>query len=217
LTGLIDVLKSYKVENIIWTGIKREVSEAKEWENLIKKEGAKIFISKSGQKVRLSGGLIEILFPFEDLSGKEFENSNDTSIVAKLVFGKNNFLFTGDISKRTEEELSQRSNLTSDVLKVAHHGSKTSNSGEFLEKVSPAIAVISVGKKSDLRPDCDNKERNVYGQPSCEVLEKFKNFGIKVLRTDIDGDIKIISDGINLNSKFKSQNAKLQFKIQNWD
>jgi len=195
LTGLIEVLKSYEVENIIWTGVKREVSEAEEWENLVKKEGAKIFISKSGQKIILAGGEIEILFPFKKLEGEKIGNSNDTSIVAKLIFGKNNFLFTGDISKRTEEELNQKLDLTSDVLKVAHHGSKNSTSDEFLERVLPKLAVISVGKNEDLEPDCDNKERNPYGHPNCEVLERLKNFGIKVLRTDIDGDIKIISDG----------------------
>ena len=195
LAGLIDVLKSYKVENIIWNGIKREIPEAKEWENLIEKEKARVFIANSGQKVLLPEGVIEILFPFENLEGERLENSNDTSIVAKLVFGKNNFLFTGDISKRAEEDLSQKLNLTSNVLKVAHHGSKTSTSGEFLEKVLPKLAVISVGKKEDSNPDCDNKERNPYGHPNCEVLERLKNFGIKILRTDIDSDIKIISDG----------------------
>jgi len=195
LAGLIDVLKSYKVENIIWTGIKREIPEAKEWENLIEKEKARVFIANSGQKVLLPEGVIEILFPFENLEGEKFENSNDTSIVAELIFNKNSFLFTGDISKSTENDLVFSENLNTDVLKVAHHGSKNSTSEDFLEKVLPKIAVISVGKKGDSNPDCDNKERNPYGHPNCEVLERLKNFGIKVLRTDIDGDIKIISDG----------------------
>ena len=194
LAGLIEVLKKYKVENILWTGIKRDSAEFKEWENLIKDEKAKIFIAKTGQKIHCSTWndghcYFEILFPFENLEGKEFENSNDTSIVARLVFGKNHFLFTGDISKIAERELVIRANIDSDVLKVAHHGSKTSSSEEFLKAVSPKIAVISVGKG------------NSYGHPHQEVLEIFQKFGIKVLRTDLDGDIKIISDGVKYKIK----------------
>jgi competence protein ComEC len=76
--------------------------------------------------------------------------------------------------------------LDSDVLKIAHHGSKTSSSEDFLKEVSPEIAVISVGKD------------NSYGHPTQEVLENLNKYGIKVLRTDEAGDIKIISDGQNL-------------------
>ena len=129
------------------------------------------------------------------MAGKELENSNDTSIVSHLVFGKNSFLFTGDISKEAEKELLIHINscsnsckfaiLDSDVLKVAHHGSKTSSSEEFLKEVSPEIAVISVGKS------------NSYGHPHQEVLEILTKYGIKILRTDLDGDIKIFSDGKN--------------------
>jgi competence protein ComEC len=125
--------------------------------------------------------------------------SNNTSIVSRLVFKKISFLFTGDIEKPAERVLVEKDgDLDTDVLKVAHHGSKTSSSFQFLEKVSPRIAVISVG--ADKRAggsDCDNKRRNRYGHPNCEVLARLKNFAIKVLRTDQDGDIKIVSDGNN--------------------
>ena len=194
LAGLIEVLKSYTVENILWTGVKRDTSEAREWEKLIKEEGAKIFIARADQKITWQEGeknSIEVLYPFENFNGKVIENSNNTSVVAKLIFGGISFLFTGDIQRAVEKELTEKGGvLDSDVLKLAHHGSKTSSSEEFLGKVTPEIVVIQVGKD------------NQYGHPHQEVLERLKKYGIKVLRTDKDSDIKIISDSKN----FKAQN-----------
>lgn len=95
VSGLIEVLKRYKVENILWTGILRDTSEFKEWEKLIESEGAKIFIARSGQKIKWSRTVLdrfEVLYPFESLAGKEFKDSNNTSIVVKLIFGENSFI-----------------------------------------------------------------------------------------------------------------------------
>ena len=126
----------------------------------------------------------DILYPFENLEGKEIQDSNDTSVVDRLVFSSNSFLFTGDITQTAEKEIINKNiDVNSDVLKIAHHGSKTSTVEEFLKEVSPEIAVISVGKG------------NSYGHPTQEVLENLNKYGIKVLRTDEMGDIKIISDG----------------------
>lgn len=200
LTGLLEVLKKYKVENILWTGIVRKIPEYDEWQRLIKEERAKVKISKSGQKISCENcdWKIEILYPFENLEGVEFENSNDTSIVSKLIFENISFLFTGDISKNVEYLLSysrKLEDINSDILKIAHHGSKTSTSENFLEKVSPEIAVISVGKE------------NPYGHPHEEVLEILEKYGIKILRTDKDDDIKIIADGKNYEvSNFQNKN-----------
>jgi len=188
LAGLLEVLKRYKVENILWTGIVRDTQEFKEWERAIEGEKANIKIAQSGQKITmLSGKLyIEILYPFENLTGQEIKNSNNTSIVSRLVFNDNSFLFTGDIQKSAEKELTENGKeLNSDVLKISHHGGKTSSSNEFIEEVLPEIAVISVGKG------------NSYGHPYQEVLDILGSYGIRVLRTDQQGDIKIISDGEN--------------------
>jgi len=189
LSGFNEVLKKYNVSNILWTGIVRDTAEYKEWKKLIEEEKAEIFIAKAGQKIscltwQIKQCDLEILQPFESLEGKEFKDSNNTSIISKLVFGKNSFLFTGDAYKNVEVELiNKEAEIDSDVLKVAHHGSKTSSSEEFLKAVSPEIAVISVGRE------------NKYGHPNEEVLELLEKYGIRVLRTDKDGDIKIISDG----------------------
>jgi competence protein ComEC len=185
ITGLLEVLKRYKVENILWTGIVRNIPEYKEWLNLLKKERANVKIAKAGQKIFCENCKweIEVFYPFESLEGEEFEDSNNTSIVSKLIFGNSSFLFTGDIYKDVEESLILTSfDLNSKILKVAHHGSKTSTSEKFLEKVSPEIAIISVGE-------------NNYGHPNKEVLEILEKYGIRVLRTDREGDIKIISNG----------------------
>ncbi|GAH68719.1 unnamed protein product, partial [marine sediment metagenome] len=145
LAGLIEVLKRYKVENILWTGVVRDTAEYKEWVKLIKNEGAEIKIAQAGQKINLStyevDRYMEVLYPFENLEGQEFKNSNNTSIVAKLIFGTppthhppasrvpTSFLFTGDAYKSVEKKLmDKKTDLASDVLKVGHHGSKTSNS-----------------------------------------------------------------------------------------
>ncbi len=192
ISGLIEVLKRYKVENILWTGVKENTAEYKEWLRIIEKEKSKIIIAKAGQLIDFGNQSIdgnqhvEILYPSESLENQEIENSNNTSIVTRLVFGETSFLFTGDSYKSVEKKLIENDvNLDSDILKIGHHGSRNSSSEEFIEKISPEIAVISVGK--------DNK----YGHPHQEVLETLNKYGIRVLRTDQDGDIKIISNGKN--------------------
>lgn len=189
LSGFNEVLKKYRVENILWTGIVRDTAEYKEWKKLIEEEKAKIFIAKAGQKILWeseTNNYMEVLYPFENLEGKVLEDSNNTSIISKLVFGENSFLFTGDSYKDLERDLIEKgANIDSDVLKIAHHGSKTSSSEEFIAKVSPEIAVISVGRE------------NKYGHPHQEVLDTLTKYGIRILRTDENGDIKIISDGKN--------------------
>ncbi len=181
LSGLLGVLERYEVENILWTGVMNNTAEFQEWSELIKKEGAKIYIAKNGQIIRAGNAYAKILYPFEILEDAESKNINDTSIVFSLFYGNNSFLFTGDASKLIELKLGE---VNSDVLKVGHHGSKTSTSRSFVEMVSPDIAVISVGKD------------NSYGHPHLNVLQNLE--GVKVLRTDIDGDIEIASNGNHL-------------------
>lgn len=182
--GLIEVLKRYEVDNVLWTGVVRDNAEYEEWSNLLEEEGAEINIAREGLKIFSdncpAGNInIETIYPFESLEGKEVKDMNDSSVVLKASFKESSFLFTGDISKSVEEKLEE--NIDSDVLKVGHHGSKTSTGKDFIEKVSPIIAVISAGRN------------NPYGHPHSEVLETLKN--VEVLRTDLQGDIKILNDG----------------------
>ena len=127
---------------------------------------------------------MEVLFPFENFKDKIVKDINNTSIITKLIFGENYFLFTGDAYKSVEKELVDRGlNVDSDILKVGHHGSKTSSDEDFIREVSPGVAVISCGKD------------NPYGHPHPETLETLEKYGINVLRTDLNGNIKMVSDG----------------------
>lgn len=185
LSGLIEIIKRYQIGAIIMTGIFRDTEQYKEWLRNIERKNIPIYLAKSGGEINFNNGIrFDILYPFETLVGKELSESNNTSIVGKLVYNNFEALFTGDIEKSVENKLiSAGVNLKSDILKIAHHGSKTSTSEEFLKAVNAILAVIPVGK--------DNK----YGHPHQEVLERLANLGI--FQTDRDGDVEILSDGIN--------------------
>jgi competence protein ComEC len=137
--------------------------------------------AKTGTPINLDPSVsLEVLSPREDY----YEDLNDYSIVIKLTYKKTSFLLTGDATELTEEEMIESGeNLKSDVLKVGHHGSSTSTSENFLNLVSPEIAVISVGKDND------------YGHPSAKTLDRLRAKNIEVFRTDEDGDVVVESDG----------------------
>ena len=177
LGGLIDVLKRYKVENIVWTGFPKDTDECREWQKLISNRNVKTL--KAGDTIIAGKAIFEILNPVSE------ESPNNSSLVAKLTLGGTSFLFTGDIDQEKEALLTD---VDSDVLKVSHHGSKYSSSEEFLKNVSPEVAVICVGQNS-------------YGHPTEEVLARLDNFGIHTLRTDQSNHIIITSDGKHLKIK----------------
>ncbi len=189
--GFLDVLDRYQVENILWTGGTRETKTFLKWLEKIEQENANIVIAQKGQQIRVGDSQFFVFHPFESLEGVSVEKkSNESSIIMKLVYGNNSFLFTGDVSKDEEEELLVRSDLPIgigvDVLKVAHHGSKTSNSKQFLGIVNPEFAVISAGR--------DNK----YGHPAEQTLNSLQEFAIKVLRKYELGDIRITANNSGL-------------------
>ncbi|MBU3182449.1 ComEC/Rec2 family competence protein [Clostridium psychrophilum] len=120
-------------------------------------------------------------------NSETYENTNDYSCVIKISFKNSSYLFTGDAAIEAEQELiSNGYNLKAQVLKVGHHGSKTSTSPKFLNEVSPKIAVISCGAF------------NTYGHPHTETLDKFKKINCMIYRTDIDKNIVLISDGTSI-------------------
>lgn len=187
LEGLISVLEVYQVENIVWTGVLHSTQLFQKWLEAVDQEGARVKIAKAGQRIFVSQAEIDVLYPFENLQGLEVNNVNRTSVVTRLLFGKTSFLFPGDIYSADERQLIKKGlDLDSDVLKLAHHGSKTSNSEPFVQIVSPNIAIAQVG------------ENNKYRHPHQSVLETLKKYNVKLLRTDRDGDIKLISNGENL-------------------
>lgn len=186
LRGLLDVLDNYQVQNILWTGELSEGKTFEAWLLKIQQEKAKIVLAKAGTKIIAGQAKMDILYPM-GLPQQDSKNNNDTSIVSRLVFGQTEFLFTGDANREAEQEIIlANQNIASDILKVSHHGSRSGTSPAFLANVKPSLAVIPVGVN------------NSYGHPHSEVLSNLSEFGIKVMRTDQIGDIKIFSDGQNL-------------------
>ena len=153
------------------------------FETLARKLGkTKIEVPVAGARYDLGGAYFEVLAP-----EKGETRSGNTSLLVRLVHGENSFLFTGDDELSDEKAvMANVSDLRSDVLKAAHHGSDTSTSEEFLSAVSPSYVVISAGKD------------NMYGHPSGDVLARIKDAGIKCFRTDLQGDITFVSDGETL-------------------
>ena len=182
LFGLIEVLKRYKVKNILWTGVDSDSSLLQEWLNVIEKERAKIWIAKQDLNIEISTYLnIDVLYPFEKLEGRIVSNTNDTSIVLILESNGEKVLLTGDISSQVEDLLIENNlPISADILKIAHHGSKYSSSDDFLKAVNPSVAVISVG------------ENNPYNHPSPDVLAKLEDSGINILQTSKQKDICLI-------------------------
>lgn len=129
-----------------------------------------------GDKIEFSNVTCEVMSVRND----EPENANESSIVLELTYGNKKYLFMGDAETENEEV---RNWNDVDVLKVGHHGSNTSSSIDFLNQVSPEIAIISVG------------EGNSYRLPKEKIVDRLKNLRTKIYRTDLDGTIQIISDG----------------------
>ena len=153
----------------------------------IQNKGLKITEAKAGLKVDLGSEVNALLLAPNSAS---YEDVNDYSAVLKLTYGTNSFLFEGDAQELSENEMINAGyNLKADVLKVGHHGSKTSSSSAFLAKVQPKFAVISVGKG------------NSYGHPAKTTLDKLSNIGAKVYSTDVFKTIVAESDGTNITIK----------------
>jgi len=178
IAGFLDVLKIYKVDSVFESGT---LTDSKTYQNLkdeINKNNIPSILARRGMKLNLGGGVfIDILFPDRDVSSW---STNDGSIVARLTYGDTKIMLTGDASVKTEKiilEENSQEQLKSNILKVGHHGSRTSTSFEFLKVINPSYAFISDGK--------DNK----YGHPHKEILDELNQFGAKVLRTDLLGTI----------------------------
>ena len=184
LEGLLPVLKEFRVDMVLDSGVMCDSSEYKEFISLILKKGIPYHKAKAGDNFIFNNNLeIFLLNPLYDSDFYEESDFNNASIVVKLFYKNADFLFTGDIEEATEKKLLVWQNiLQSDILKVGHHGSETSTSIEFLDKVDPGIAVITVGK-------------NHFGHPSQKIIERLEDRDIRIYRTDEDGTIIIRTNG----------------------
>ncbi len=186
VTGLIGVLKQYKVGMILESGEEYATPEYRTWHEIIAQENIPVVIAERGQEIHLcSGATLSVLSPYKNYNHVVVKNPHDANVSMKLVYGDTSALLMGDAEKFIEYQLLSLnpSSLKSDILKAGHHGSKTSTSEDFLRAVLPNLAVISVGRK------------NSYGHPHQEVLNRLKTFGITIKRTDLSSDLRFVSDG----------------------
>lgn len=187
--GLPLVLDNYRISSIIHNGVGKETEIYQTLENKISKKKIQKIIAHRGMRIVLDekrGVYFDILFPDRNVSEME---ANDGSIVGRLSYKEQSFMFMGDATIYTENIISWNENsntLDSDVLKLGHHGSKTSSSILWLEEVDPEVAIISVDKN------------NRYGHPHKEILERLDNLGIKYLNTYENGNAIFKTDGETL-------------------
>lgn len=177
--GLDDVIDNFDIGTIYMPKIQTNTKTFESVLDSIANKNLKITSPNVGDTFNVGNASCEIMACGTG-SSKEKSNLNLSSIVIRMVYGTQSFLFTGDMEVENEQA---RSWPETTVLKVAHHGSDTSSSENFLEQVHPKIAVISVGKD------------NSYGHPKQTTLDKLNKLNTKVYRTDLQGTIVVICDG----------------------
>ena len=190
VAGLVEVLNRYRVEQVLYPEMDFESGVYDEWLRLVREKGIKATLAQAGQQIDLGGGVaMEVLSPLDPpLSATDSDVDNNAAVL-RLSLGEVSFLLTADMMWEAELELVyNRANLRNTVLKVAHHGSNTSTTPEFLAVARPELAVISVG--------ADNE----YGHPTEEVLRRLEDAvgEENIYRTDEDGTVEFITDGDRL-------------------
>lgn len=188
--GLVQVFNRYKVEKYMEPGVDVKTPANDALHKIIIENKIQTIPARRGIKIILDKEkeiYLMILFP-DRLAERFKSDTNESSIVAKLVYGSSTLMLTGDSPQDVEKYLSEGVlsedfSLKSEILKIGHHGSKTSSSEIFVQNVNPELAVISVGAG------------NKFGHPNKETLDTLNKYKIKILRTDELGRIKLISDG----------------------
>lgn len=183
--GLDTVINTFEIGKIVMPKLQDSIVPTTKtytgFLTAVAEKGLKITPAKPGEEYTFGKGLLKILGPVG-----EFESLNDSSVLAKFTYDNNSFLFTGDMEKTAEKAtlLEKNIDLKADVLKVAHHGSSTSTTKEFLKAVSPQYCIIPVG------------DDNSYNHPSSKTLDTIKPTSAKIYRTDYQGSIVFsITDG----------------------
>ena len=192
--GMPEVLDEFDADNIIMPRLTKAQtptnSTYRAFLEAIKESDAKVISSKVGASYSLGSAMFYIYGPVTD----DAEDINSMSVVTKVTYGENSFLFSGDAETDEENEvLDTGADVDADVYKMGHHGSYTSSSKEFLNAVTPEICVISCGADND------------YGHPHDAALKRVKKHTNEIYRTDICGSIVIESDGMNLNVSYENQ------------
>jgi beta-lactamase superfamily II metal-dependent hydrolase len=182
--GFTDVLKNYKVGMVLEPGTWNDSKTFQSLKQEIENQNIPDMLARRGARLEIGGGAyIDILFPDRDVY---MWSTNEGSVVARLVYGETSIMLTGDSTSQTEKIIldeTEPRDLESDILKVGHHGSRSSSSSSFVKDVAPRYALISLGKD------------NTYGHPHKETLATLAKYGAQVFETDILGTIIMRSDG----------------------
>ena len=187
--GLVPVLEAYAVERVLTTGATAETDIFQGVYDAVLDEGSEVVLVRRGSVIDMGGGLMaEVLFPEQVF---EVGDRNVNSLVMRLEFGDTSWLLTGDAGIEQEEYLVETmpEKIQVNVLKLGHHGSKSSSGDALLAATQPDVAVVSAGR--------DNR----YGHPDKEVLDRLHRYGIPVLGTPTSGTIMTMSDGQTINVK----------------
>ena len=182
VVGLVSVLANYQVDQVFYTGVDYSNSDYTAWLEALDQNRITTTVTEAGDTINLGPNLkLMTLFPFSDLTGQSVEDLNSSSIVNRLVYGETSFLFMGDLPAEQERELlAANVDLSADVLKVGHHGSKYSSDPDFLKVVQGDYAIIQVG--------ADNK----FGHPNLLAIKNLEEQNMSILRNDKMGDIKCV-------------------------
>lgn len=185
IEGIYAVIQKLKLKNLIIGKQETDNELYSKVVELANKYNVNIIEVKQGDELIIDGVIFDVI------SAKENDkNVNNMSLILRMTYGEVSMLFTGDAEKELEENI----NVKTNILKVSHHGSKTSSTEEFLKKNMPQVALISVG------------ENNSYGHPNKEVLERLKKINAYIYRTDLNGEIymRLYKNGkIRINTKIK--------------
>lgn len=192
LLGLIYIINNFHVRQIWKSGLPVDPEDFPEWEKTIKlnRQFVSLLSDKSPERI-FNGVKIKVLWPpnysDKDINDLSYDEVNDSSLILKITLGKISFLIPGDISTNVEKRLiDSKTDLRSDVLIIPHHGSNHSSSIEFIKAVACRYAIVSAGKA------------NVFHHPHPSTLQRYKDAGVNILRTDRDGAITLTTDGNNL-------------------
>jgi len=176
--GFPEILRRYRVEAAVLTGVQHDLPAYRALLHLLREKGIPVIVPRAGDRLDLGGVAADVLWPTKDLFGAVVKDTNATSIVLR-VGGGSGALLTGDIPASVEKAIAARGSPRAAVLKLAHHGSKTSSSELFLRGVAPRLAIVSAGR------------RNSYGHPHRIVLDRLVALGIAVQNTALQGDIAV--------------------------
>ena len=188
VSGLVEVLRRYEVKQIYYTGVLHTAPDYLAWLEEIKKQQIPISIVSSRFNINLGEETeLQFLWTQESLINKKVIELNNASIVNKLVFGDVSFLLTGDIEEEVERDLIESGlDLSSTIMKAPHHGSKSSNTEDFIKAVNPQQVVIQCG------------EDNSFHHPHGRVLNRYERGEIEIFRNDLDGRVSFVTNGFEI-------------------